>query len=232
MREQIPLLFPLRCEATFDNFVALKNKELTERLLKLVDEKPTTGVQTIWLWGEPGVGCSHLLNACCHLLSEKGRRVGYIPSRDWNLQTDSLAGYQNFDMVAIDDIDLWLNRSAPERSLIELYQSLQISSGILLLAAHKPPADLDYAFADMASRFIAAETYRVLDLSDIGKMLFVQSEAKRRGIDLEDGVASFMLTRCSRQLQELVSLLNKLDSESLALKRKVTIPFLKQVLDL
>lgn len=229
MKEQIPLDFPLRSQATFDNFITESNGELIARLLNL-PKRPMA--QTLWLWGETGVGCSHLLYASCHYLHQYDKSVAYIPSKDWDQHSDSLLGYQNFDVVAIDNVDVWLNRQLPEEDLVELYQVLQNAGGILLLSAVMPPAQYEYALPDLDSRFTAAESYEVLDLSDDGKVEFVQALAKQRGIDLEDGVARFMLSRCSRQLQDLKALLNTLDNQSMALQRKVTIPFLKQILDL
>ncbi len=229
MKEQIPLAFPLRSEATFENYIVEDNGELLTRLHSLVE---SSRAQTLWIWGERGTGCSHLLYASCHLLHHHSKRVAYIPSRDWNLHSDSLVGYQDFDMVAIDDVDLWLNRPVPESELVELYQALQNSNAILLLSADRPPSQYEYALDDLKSRFNASECYRVLDLSDSGKIEYVQSQAKQRGIELEEGVARFMLTRCSRQLPDILTMLNTLDSKSLALQRKITIPFLKHVLGL
>jgi len=227
MKEQIPLHFPLRSQTTFDNFIAEHNAELVARLLNL-PKKHTA--QTLWLWGAEGVGCSHLLYASCHYLHQHNKRVAYIPSKDWDQHSDSLVGYRNFDVVAIDNVDVWLTRKIPESELVELYEILQNSGGILLLSAVMPPVQYEYALADLGSRFTAAESYEVLELSDGGKIEFVQALAKQRGLDLEDGVARFMLSRCSRHLQDLIAMVDTLDSESMALQRKVTIPFLKQIL--
>ena len=103
MKEQIPLEFPLRSQATFENFIVECNGELVTRLHGLEE---STQAQTIWIWGERGTGCSHLLYASCHLLHQNNKRVAYIPSQDWNLYSDSLVGYQDFDIVAIDDVEL------------------------------------------------------------------------------------------------------------------------------
>ena len=229
MKEQIPLEFPLRSQATFENFIVERNGELVTRLHGLVE---ASRAQTIWIWGEHGTGCSHLLYASCHLLHQNNSRVAYIPSQDWNLHSDSLVGYQDFDIVAIDDVELWLNRQNPESELVELYQAIQNSNAILLLSAARPPAQYEYVLDDLKSRFNASECYQVMDLSDRGKIEYVQSQAKQRGIELEDGVARFMLTRCSRYLPDLLAMLNTLDNKSLALQRKITIPFLKHVLGL
>lgn len=229
MSRQIPLAFPLRSQATFGNFIVEEDLELVARLQNLAMQKAP---QTIWLWGESGVGCSHLLNASCHYLQDSGKRVAYIPSMDWNTESDSLLGYQSFDMVAIDDVHLFVGQKSAEHDLVELYQSLQNTGAIMLLSAHSAPNHLDYLIKDLASRFIAAESYQLLGLSDDGKMRFVQIEAKQRGLELDEGVARFMLTRCSRNLQDLIALLNTLDRESLSQQRKLTVPFLKQVLGL
>ena len=235
MKQQIPFAFPLRSRATFSNFVVENNAELVQSLTALKNPGlnpaiPPGAARTVWIWGEAGLGRTHLLNACCHWFNTKQAKVAYIPTADWQSQGDSFAGYQGFDLVAIDDVHLCLNKEQAERDLVELYQAMQNTSGYLLLSADRPPGKCTYAFKDLASRFTSAETYQLSALSDPGKMQVMQSQAAHRGIELEEEVARFMLTRCSRHLSDLIKLLDELDQQSWARKRKLTIPFLKEVL--
>ena len=227
MKEQIPFAFPLRSEATFENYITGRNAEIQRRLEDLSNAH---AFQIIWLWGEQGVGCTHLLHASCHQLTTHHGQVGFVPSADLKLKSESLTGFQAFDAVAIDDVHLWLARERAERNLVDLYQALQSNAGILLLSSTKPPVQFDYCFNDLASRFGAAETYEVIDLCDQGKMMFVQRQAELRGLQLDDEVARYMLTRCSRHLTDLLKMISNLDRHSLALNRRLTVPFVKQVL--
>ena len=69
-------------------------------------------------------------------------------------------------------------------------------------------------------------------LSDEEKQAALQLAANQRGFELPNSVAQFILTHCARQQGELFQLLIKLDEASLVAKRKLTIPFVKQILSL
>ena len=76
--EQLPLSVQLKDDATFDNYYTAENAEAVMHLQKAsVGE----GEQCLYIWGEPGVGCSHLLQAACHQaesVERNIRRVGGI----------------------------------------------------------------------------------------------------------------------------------------------------------
>ena len=83
--------------ATFEHFLVGANGELLERL-----KARGPGADNIWLFGQPGVGKTHLLLALC----ERHADSAYIPAKD--LAPTALEGYARFDVVAIDDVPCWL----------------------------------------------------------------------------------------------------------------------------
>jgi DnaA family protein len=58
----------------------------------------------------------------------------------------------------------------------------------------------------------------------------LQLRAIQRGLDLPDDTVNYMLTHNKRDMKILYDFLDKLDTESLAAKRKLTIPFIKSVM--
>ena len=72
----------------------------------------------------------------------------------------------------------------------------------------------------------------VLDaLDDDGRGAVLRERAIRRGLALDEAAIDWLLTRTGRDLGGLVTLLDRLDRESLAAKRRITVPFLRKVLD-
>ncbi len=74
------------------------------------------------------------------------------------------------------------------------------------------------------------ETQSIKQLSDSDKVLALQFRANQRGMQLSVEVAKFLINRQARDMASLISSLDKLDKASIREQRKITIPFIKEVL--
>jgi DnaA family protein len=74
--------------------------------------------------------------------------------------------------------------------------------------------------------------YKLHALSDDEKLNCLMMRAKRRGIGLSEEVGKYILTHCPRHMGTLFTVLDALDKASLAAKRRLTIPFVKEVLEI
>lgn len=220
MSQQLTLPFALHECRTFGRFVAGQNEELIDRL-----RRPGLGFDCIWLFGESGVGKTHLLQALCHDEPE----ASYIPADE--IGADSvLDGYVRSDVVTIDEVHRWLGSREQELALMALYNRLSAHQARLVLTANRSPLDVCFAVADLASRLRAAACYRVAPLHDDDKVRLLVDAAKDRGLALPADVVRFLLLRVGREQQELLRTLDRLDRSSLAAHRRITIPFIKETL--
>lgn len=220
MSRQLTLPFALHEYSTFARFVVGPNEELLDRL-----RRPAPGFDCLWLFGESGVGKTHLLQALCHDEPD----ASYIPAR--KIGADSvLDGYARFDVVTIDEVHRWLGSREQELALMALYNRLSAHRARLVLTSNRSPLDVCFAVADLASRLRAAACYRVAPLHDDDKVRLLVDAAKDRGLALPPDVVRFLLLRVGREQQELLRILDELDRSSLAAHRRITIPFIKETL--
>ena len=73
-------------------------------------------------------------------------------------------------------------------------------------------------------------SFQVHTLSDEQKLAALQQRAKARGLQLEEEVGEFLLRHCPRDTRFLFEILEKLDAASLVAQRKLTIPFVRSIL--
>ena len=217
--EQQPLPFERPAHCTFEHFLVGANGELLERL-----KARGPGADNIWLFGQPGVGKTHLLLALC----ERHASSAYIPAKD--LAPTALEGYACFDVVAIDDVPCWLAERRSEVALFDFYNNLRAAGARLVLSADRSPRELTFALGDLGSRLRAAACYRVAALADHDKAQLLHDAAAERGLLLGDDVVHFLLSHVGRGQGELLGTLHRLDRSSLASQRRITIPFVKEVL--
>jgi DnaA family protein len=230
MNHQLLLNIHLPDYATFANFYQDGNEAVVQHLIdSLVTDKQTI----IYLWGADATGKSHLLQACCHMAQNLGLPATYLPLADYKQwQTSLFDNLEQCDLVCLDDIEQIAGQQAWEEACFDLYNRLHAAGKRLVIAGNTPPRQLNLKLADLTSRLTWALTLRVNTLSDAAKLVALQQRASDRGLELSDEVARFLLLRCPRNMQSLFATLEKLDQASLAAKRRLTIPFVKEVLRL
>ena len=226
MAIQIPVSFEFRGDQSFNNFFPGKNQELVEQLQNLA----VNGQQQIAIWGEPHSGKSHLLHASCHHAQQQGLSSFYL-----NLQTTTnpeiLDGLENFELVCIDNIDAILGHSAWEEALFGFYNHHQQLQHKLLIASTQAINGLAIQLPDLKTRLNWGLNLKIQPLSEDELLSVLQISSHQLGFELADNVAKYLLSHYSHDFAKLANLLREIDQATLSAKRKLTIPFLKQMLD-
>jgi len=226
---QIPLGITLRDDARFENFLSQGNELLCNTLTYTAIGE---GELFLYLWGSD-TGCSHLLQAVCHASEPVGRTAVYLPLDELiGLGPGVLEGMEHLDLVCLDNLQCVAGDPLWEEALFHFFNRIRAEENQLLVAANCAPRQLGIKLPDLASRLSWGVVFQVHGLDDEGKVLALQIRAKGRGFEISEEVARFLIHRASRGLANLFSLLDRLDSASLSAQRKVTIPFVKQVLGL
>lgn len=185
----------------------------------------------LWLAGEPGCGRSHLLEAACQAAEQAGRSALYLPLNELPGTAevlDSLAA----DLLAIDDLDLWIGQRELETALMGLYQDQLQRGGQFLVSAACTAQQQTFSLPDLASRCRALPGFRVRPPDDQGLRRILTATAHAQGLVLADSVLDYWLHRAPRALPGLLAQLQVLDECALAEQRRVTIPLIKEVLGL
>jgi DnaA family protein len=228
---QLPLGVRLRDDATFANYYPGANAAALGYVERLCEAEAGWAESLIYLWGGAGGGRSHLLQAACLRFEQNGEPAVYLPLAELvELGPTMLDNLEQYELVCLDDLNAVAGLSDWEEALFHLFNRLRDSGRRLLLAASSSPRELPVKLADLQSRLTLALVFQLQSLSDEDKLRALQLRASRRGLHLSDEVGRFILTRGERSMSALFELLERLDQASLQAQRKLTIPFLKEVL--
>jgi DnaA-homolog protein len=226
--EQLPLGVQLRNHARFATFVAGANGEALDQARELA-RGASRGCVT-WLWGAAGTGKTHLLQAACAGGDAQGRRAGYLALSDRALVPAVLDGWDGFALVCADDLQQVVGDVDWERALFLLFNALSERGGSLLVASDRSPGALAFALPDLDSRLRSGPVFQLAALNDSERLQALQLHAKARGLALPSDTARFVLRRMRRDMHTLSALLDRLDRASLAAQRRLTIPFVRELL--
>ena len=207
---------------TLDSFVIGRNQELAAILRHIARRETTTLDQRfITLWGEAGAGKSHLLYALA-----AGGRALYLnadqPAENYVWSPEIL-------LYLLDDCDRLDDDQ--QVAAFALYNQIREAGGVLVAAASRPPAQLMLR-EDLRTRLAWGLVYQVQGLSDEEKIDALSKSADARGMVLSPGVLPYLLTHSRRDMQSLSAILDALDRYSLETQRPITMPLLRELLQL
>ncbi len=225
---QLPLPFATD-RPGFEAFVPGRNREAFEYVLSLARGAP--GV-SLYLHGPSGTGKSHLLCAACARVIERGGRAAYLALGSLPVgDVARPAWMEGLDLLCIDDVQEVAGRSAWERGVMGLYDGARDAGVALVLAGRGSPGSLGITLPDLGSRLAWGLVYRLEMLDDRDKHEALVLRAKGRGIDLPSEVAEYLLCHHPRGMADLCRLLDRLDDGALVAQRRITVPFVRDVLE-
>ena len=227
MIPQLPLALRWPRRQRFEHFHAATNAAAVAAVRALAE---IPGAPWVYLHGPAGSGRSHLLLAACQSASSSGRRVQYLPLGAMHEHIGALRGVGTSELLAIDDLGELAGERASEHALFDLYNQVRAEGGAILFAADAPPAQLGIGLPDLRSRLGACTQFALKPLDDAERRAVLREQAAARGIGLDDAVLDWLFARYARDLAALLDLLDKLDQASLAAKRRITVPFLREFL--
>jgi len=220
-------------KASFENYWAGSSIELVNVIQASAETKEPVSIdkpRVIYFYGTSGVGKSHLLFAALRHAKEQNVKTSYLSLSDAYVSRDMLAVIDASNLVCIDDVDAWAGDKEKERALFTMFEQVKHAGGQLLLSATRPPDVAEFVIPDLVSRLSSGLIYPLQELDDDQRFEALKMRAKARGLSISDDTVRYLTSRSSRDTSELFELLDKIDHASLVEQRRVTIPFLQNLL--
>lgn len=181
---------------SLDNFVVGRNAEVVAALRAFAADR---GERFIYLWGEPGAGRSHLLQA----LGSDSRQSVYI----------------------MDDIDRY--GEPQQQRLFVLLNEVRVDGAARFIGAGNTAPMHLVLRDDVRTRLAWGLVYQVHALSDAEKAQALSAHAASRGVALSSDVIDYLLTHMPRDMRTQVAIVDALDTYALSVKRTITVPLVR-----
>ena len=227
------LILPMGLDDSFgiDNFVDTPNRALLTHLKRQLSQRAHGEFESysgVYIWGEAGSGKSHLLAAMSQWVKQNaGKTVWLEFGHIWVPRSGGALSR----VYLLDDAESFITKSAAEQDFLTLIERIKQQNAMLLMTARRPVKKLGIALDDLSSRLQAMEFFELQALGEQEKREVLRQRAHQRGIVLSEEVLNWLFTHTARDLGLLLDLLERIDVQSLSQKRRVTIPFIKSILD-
>jgi DnaA family protein len=190
------------------------------------------GGDNIFLCGASGSGKSHLLLATCAEAGAQDRAVAYLPLKLFGAHAADALKHQGAVRVAcVDDVHCIAGDREAEVALFDLHNRVRDGGGALLYAADATPSQIAFALPDLRSRLAQCTQFALTAPDEALRREILRERAAARGLEMDDAVLDYLFRRVGRDLTSLTALLDRLDRASLAAQRRITVPFLRSVIE-
>ena len=225
--KQMALDIGLASSPSFSNFFGGPNESVLKHLELWAGNSLRSPVP-IYLWGDAACGKTHLLRAVREALSEQGAASGWIDAS----VLEPPAFNESWAAVILDDCHLYtaVQQQAAFNWFVNALNAADGHPRWVLAAGNVPPADLALR-EDLRTRLGWGHVFALHALTETERRAVLRREADARGVFLSDEVMDLMLRRFSRDLGNLMQLLDQLDGYALRTQRAVTIPLIKSMLE-
>lgn len=153
---------------TFDSFVKGKSNEFALSAALAVSKNPATAYNPLFIYGGPGLGKTHLMQACAHEILDNNpdAKVVYLSSEKFTNELISSIGdkstkknsafrnkYRNIDVLLIDDIQFIAGKTGTQVEFFHTFNDLYAQNKQIILSSDKPPKEIETLEERLVSRF-------------------------------------------------------------------------------
>jgi len=211
----------LNSDYTFDSFVRGKNCDLAYYTSEAVAEKPGVAYNPLFLYGNVGLGKTHLLQAIGnHVLQASPKSsILYTTSERFaielinSIRNNTTASfrrkYRQIDLLLIDDIHFLEGKEATQEELFHTFNELYGSEKQIVLSSDRSPDDLSGLQDRLVSRFrwgLVADI-QTPDLET--RIAILREKAASKGLDIDIAILEVIASRISSSVRALEGALNK-----------------------
>ena len=230
----------LKEDYTFDDFVVGKNNDFAYSAAVAVAENPGFLYNPLFLYGGPGVGKTHLMQAIGHyiLMKNPSMRVLYVTSEQFTNELIKAIGrgtqdtdnfkkkYRNLDVLLIDDIQFIQGKESTQEEIFHTLNELHASNRAIVITSDKPPKDLKTLEERLRSRFEMGL------MADIGfpnyetRAAILTQNFKKNGMPVKDDIIDYIASNITSNIRELTGATNKLNL--ISKNRELTLEIVKE----
>ena len=220
---QLGLPISLDSKMLLDNF--LGNKHLLEFITQLYVDKTSA---EIYVYGTSGLGKTHLLQGAVSRVLSNKQSAMYIDCHN-SLPGHVVESIEQLKWISIDNIDA-INDN--EHSLFfDLYNRAKQARVSMLISGSGLPSELDI-MKDLKTRLGLAAIFQLQPLDDELTMSVLSNQMIDRNLNIDSKVYAYLFKYYSRDAKVLLTAIDDLDKASLQAKQSITIPFVKNILNL
>lgn len=226
----------------FDTFVIGSSNRFAHAAAVAVAEAPAKAYNPLFIYGDSGLGKTHLLHAIGHYARHlyNGIRVRYVNSEEFTNDfinsirddegTSFKQTYRNVDILLIDDIQFLANKDATQEEFFHTFNALHNHNKQVVITSDLPPKQLAGFEDRMRSRFEWGLLTDIQPPELETRIAILRKKAHAEGLSAPDDVMEYIASRISTNIRELEGALIRVTAYASLNRQPVTLDVAEHVL--
>ncbi len=235
-----PALHP---DYTFDNFVVGPSNRLAHASCVAVSQSLGATYNPLFLYGNAGLGKTHLLHAVCHEIRHRSTTasIQLLSCEDFvnrfirAIEQGNVAGFhtqfRTVDALVIDDVQFLREREQSQEEFFHTFNAIYNNGRQIILSADSPPAEIPSLEDRLVSRFNWGLVARIDPPSYETRVAIVQKKAHLRGLEVGDEIAEYIARQVQANIRELEGALTTIYALATTTNEPVTLELAQRALE-
>jgi chromosomal replication initiator protein len=226
----------------FESFVAASSNRLAHAAAQAVAETPGRSYNPLFIYGESGLGKTHLLHAIGNYVCENyaRRKVLYVTTETFmndfvdSLRTSTTLAfkrrYRECDVLLIDDVQFMENKEGLQEEFFHTYNDLKGASKQIVLTSDRPPKSIETLEDRLRSRFLSGLITEI-DPPDLEtRLAILRSKSDSEHHEVPDDVLEFIASHVKNNIRELEGALTRICAFAKLNKEAISLNLAESVL--
>ena len=209
-------------EFTFETFVVGPSNKLAYAASVSVAEHPAQNYNPLLIYGDSGLGKTHLLYAIANVIRRNDRhaKIVYIKGDDFINEFIELiragrgnefrAKYREADLLLVDDIQFVAGKEQVQNEFFHTFNTLYESGRQIVLTSDRPPSEMTLLDDRLRTRFEWGLLADVAPPDFETRMAIIKNKAAMLGMELPDSIAGFIAEKVTANVRQLEGTINKI----------------------
>lgn len=209
-------------EFTFETYVVGPSNKLAYAAAQSVAERPASNYNPLFIYGDSGLGKTHLLYAIAHVIRKNNRKskIAYIKGDDFtneliqsireNKNQEFREKYRQADLLLVDDIQFIAGKRQTQEEFFHTFNTLYESGKQIVLTSDRPPSEMTQLEDRLQTRFEWGLLVDVTPPDFETRLAIVKNKAAMLGIELPESVADYVAENVTANVRQLEGTLNKI----------------------